>query len=357
MRSFCLAFIAFLTLSGFTCCKNNSSKSCAAANTRQLVDTVGFARFPWQMDSLMARIARSGWSKPEGTQWKTVICPHDDYTYVGDIYPELLCNVTAKTLILIGVAHKAASLGISDSLVFDSYQFWKGPWNKVQVSPVREEIFDRLKGKYAIIKDTLHSVEHSVEALIPWLQYFNKDIQIVPVLVPAMTPERMEECGRALADAIRNVADSHKWEWGRDFAVVGTTDAVHYGNEGWGGSDYAYFGCDSLGNSKAIKHEKEIIDNCLAGPVTPEKIKLFSSYTLNPENYKEYKWTWCGRYSVPVTLFTSWFLNGKPDIDGYRVAYSTSIMNRRIPVDDLRMGRTAVATSCHWVGYAAIGYR
>jgi AmmeMemoRadiSam system protein B len=212
-------------------------------------------------------------------------------------------------------------------------------------------------GKFAIKSDTLQRVEHSLEALIPWLQYFNKDVQIVPILVPAMTPERMEECGSALADAIRSVADSHGWQWGRDFAIVGTTDAVHYGNEEWGGSDYAYFGCDTLGNLKALGHEKEIIDSCLVGPVTPARIKLFSSYTLNPENYKVYKWTWCGRYSVPVTLITSWFLNDKSAIDGHLVAYTTSILHKHIPVDDLRMGRTAIATDCHWVGYAALGYR
>jgi len=59
-----------------------------------------------------------------------VICPHDDYTYVGTLYPELLQNVKAPNLILIGVAHKAAQLRIEDSLVFDSYTDWKGPWKK-----------------------------------------------------------------------------------------------------------------------------------------------------------------------------------------------------------------------------------
>jgi MEMO1 family protein len=214
-----------------------------------------------------------------------------------------------------------------------------------------------LKGKYAIKSDTLQGVEHSVEALIPWLQYFNKNIKIIPVLVPAMTPDRMKECGMALADAIRTVAGRHRWEWGRDFAVVGSTDAVHYGNEEWGGSDYAFFGCDSLGNRKAVEHEKEIIENCLSGPVSPDRIKLFSSYTLKPENYKEYQWTWCGRYSVPVTLYITWFLNDNKPLYGEVVGYSTSLLHKHIPVDDLRMGRTAIATACHWVGYAALGYR
>jgi predicted class III extradiol MEMO1 family dioxygenase len=72
------------------------------------------------MDSLMTRIGRTGWKKNAGLAWKLVICPHDDYTYVGVLYPELLQNVKASNLILIGVAHKAARMGIEDSLVFDS---------------------------------------------------------------------------------------------------------------------------------------------------------------------------------------------------------------------------------------------
>jgi len=34
-----------------------------------------------------------------------------------------------------------------------------------------------------------------------------------------------------------------------------------------------------------------IIDSCLKGEIVPEKIRLFSKYTLNPENFREYKWT------------------------------------------------------------------
>jgi len=88
---------------------------------RPLKDTIGFAQYSWQMDSLMAKLDRKGWKKTEGLPWKMAICPHDDYTYVGTLYPEILQNIKASNLILIGVAHKAAQLGIEDSLVFDSY--------------------------------------------------------------------------------------------------------------------------------------------------------------------------------------------------------------------------------------------
>jgi AmmeMemoRadiSam system protein B len=328
-----------------------------ALKIRPLKDTVGFAQYSWQMDSLMSRIKRLGWEAHPGLPWKFAICPHDDYTYVGKLYPELLQNIKAPNLILIGVAHKAAQLHIEDSLVFDSYKCWKGPWKNISVSPAREEIFSLLAGKFAIVNDSLQKIEHSVEAMIPFLQYFNRNISIIPILVPTMSPERMEACGKALADAIKAVAKGHKWEWGTDYAIIVTTDAVHYGNEDWGGVDRAYFGCDENGNIKARDHEAEIIDSCFTGELKPEKIRLFNNFTLKSENYRDYKWTWCGRYSVPVASYASYYLNESKPLSGELVGYSTSITSAHIPVDDIVMGRTAIATNCHWVGYASIGYR
>jgi MEMO1 family protein len=338
-------------------CNSGEGGKVVFYKVRQLRDTIGFARYPWQMDSLMSRISKSSWKKGEGETLRMAICPHDDYTYVGALYPELLQNIKAPNIILIGVAHKAASMGVEDSLVFDSYSHWKGPWSDIPVSPLREEIYNILKSKYAVINDSLQAVEHSVEAMIPFLQYFNRNISIVSVLVPAMSPDRMEECGKALAAAIRKVTNRNGWEWGADYAIVVTTDAVHYGNEDWGGADRAYFGCDSSGNIKARNYESEIIENCLVGPIDPVKIRLFSEYTIDKDNFREYKWTWCGRYSVPVALYASYYLGNQESVSGKLTGYSTSITSEHIPVDDLLMGRTAIATDCHWVGYAALGYR
>jgi AmmeMemoRadiSam system protein B len=349
-------FFLVVTINLLSCNQADAVKH-VLVQLRPLKDTVGFAQYSWQMDSLMSRMGRNGWKRNEGAAWKLAICPHDDYTYVGALYPELLQNIKAPNLILIGVAHSAARMGIEDSLVFDSYTHWKGPWKDISVSPVREEIYKILKNKTAIINDTLQKAEHSVEALIPFLQYFNKDISIVSILVPAMSPARMDECGKALAEAINEVASKYKWKWGNDYAIIVTTDAVHYGNEDWGGVDRAYFGCDEKGNQKAREHEEEIINNCLKGGIAPEKIQLFNTYTLNQANYREYKWTWCGRYCVPVALYTSYYLNGSRPLSGELVGYSSSITSVHIPVDDLIMGRTAIATDCHWVGYAALGYR
>lgn len=358
MKKFSI-FLCSLSLSVIivSSCAPKRDQGDAVLTVRPLKDTTGFAHYPWQVDSIMKRIVAAGWHENKRPSWQLVICPHDDYTYTGYIYPQLLQNVRAKNLFLIGVAHKAAKYKIEDSLVFDSYRYWKGPWDDIPVSPVREELLAMLKGKCAIVNDTLHKAEHSLEGLVPYLQYFNHDITIVPILVPSMSPARMEECGKQLAEAISSVASRRGWIWGQDYAIVATTDAVHYGDEDWGGSNMAPFGCDAKGNGKAVEHEFGIIDSCLTGVINPEKIRLFNSKTLNDKDYHVYKWTWCGRYSIPLALYTGYYLGKSDLLNGETEAYSTSILNEHIKVDDLQMGTTAIATAHHWVGYAAIGYR
>jgi hypothetical protein len=51
------------------------------------------------------------------------------------------------------------------------------------------------------------------------------------------------------------------------------------------------------------------------------------------------------------------YINDLQPLNGELTGYSTSITSDHIPVYDIRMGRTAIATACHWVGYAALGYR
>ena len=338
-------------------CNTGNNIELADNKIRQQVDTVGFAQYSWQIDSVMARLDRKGWKKLSGDPWKLAICPHDDYTYVGKLYPEVLHNVMADNIFIIGVAHKAAQLGLEGYLIFETHSQWYGPYGNVPVSPARNEIFQVLGEEYAIRSDTMHTVEHSLESMIPFIQYFNRNISIIPILVPAMSPERMNECSKALAKAIKETMVSRQWEWGSDYSIVVTTDAVHYGNEGWGGRDYALYGCDNEGNKKAREHELEIINNCLAGEVGSDNFRLFSDYTLSENDHRKYKWTWCGRYCVPVALYTAYYLNDSNPIKGELIGYSTSITSEHIPVKDIGMGTTAIATDCHWVGYAAIGYR
>lgn len=333
-----------------------TGKRDAALSIRYPIDSVGFAVTAQQMDGVMSRLSWYPDTVNGDNPWKVCISPHDDYIYVNDIYPQLLQNIKSDIVILFGVAHKAASLGLADSLVFDSHDYWSGPYGNVKISDIRSEIESLLPENLYTVNDSMHKIEHSLESLIPFLQYFNRDIEIIPILVPFMSPEKMRETGDALALAIDKIIKERSLEPGSDISIVITSDAVHYGNEDWGGKDQAEFGCDTLGNSMAMNREREILEKCLTGELTEEKIKLFSSYTLQSDDYHVYKWTWCGRYSIPVGLYTSLKLFGSDLEQGKLIAYSTSITNKHIDFRDLGMGTTAIATACHWVGYPAIGF-
>ena len=244
-------------------------------------------------------------------------------------------------------------------MIFDSFKEWQEPYGNVKVSPIREEIMKNLPEGAYLVHDSMQIVEHSVEAIIPFLQYTKRDLRIVCILVPYMSFDRMNELSGQLAMSIKKVMKTDGLEWGKDVAMVMSTDAVHYGDEEWGGQNYAQYGCDSTGFNQAIAHEKEIIDNCLAGILLPDRIKRFVDYTVKPEDYRSYKWTWCGRYSVPFGLLTILKIQAmisKNALTGVPAGYGTSLNKPGIEVTDLKMGRTAIATLHHWVGYAGIGY-
>ena len=341
-----------------------------AEKVRKPVDLIGFPTQSWQMDSVMNRIFNiqgqkilDSWKKydiKKFTPWKVAICPHDDYTYAGWLYPVVLRNVKASTVILIGVAHKARKFGLEDKMVFDSFDQWAEPYGPVKVSILREKLLNQLPRSTYIIHDSLQQAEHSIEAIIPVLQYYNRKVEIVPILVPYMSSSRMESLAASLSLAITKVIQEMNLGWNKDVAIVISNDAVHYGDEDWGGQNYAPYGCDSVGYNKALAHEYEIINNCLLGNISKPKLRQFSEYTVQDTNYRTYRWSWCGRYAVPFGLLTALYmeqnLRSNP-LKGMLLGYSNSIMQPAIPVEDLKMGRTGIANMHHWVGYAAIGYK
>ena len=354
-------------LCSLSSCTEVTKTKLATANqaTRQMVDTVGFAHLGWQVDTVVDRIGRTFPKEMAATKvdpnrpWRVAICPHDDYTYASWHYPALLKNLKAKTVIIFGVAHKARQLNISDRIVFDTYQAWHGPYKNIKVSSFREVLMDALPKTLYLVSDTLQKVEHSVESMLPFLQYFNRDVEIVSILVPAMETGTMAEIAEPLAWAIAKTMKERRLEWGKDVALLITTDAVHYGDEDWGGKNMALFGADSAGYIKAVSKEHMILDSCLTGSLNTERIKKFAATTVKPDDYREYQWTWCGRYSVPFGLIVALDLRKELDskpLSGKLIGYSTSIDHLPLKVDDLWMGRTAKATIRHWVGYASVGF-
>ena len=190
------------------------------ATGRGQMDTVGFASTAAQMDMVHAQAAAAaapreaalraehGWTDAE-PRFVAAVCPHDDYYYASRLYQLALARVRAPVVVLFGVFHKARAFDVSDRLVFDRFATWRGAYGPVKVSPLREDLLARIRLEDRVVDNDMHQVEHSLEALVPFLQANNPNVEIVPILVPHMEWPVMERwSSRAVRGAGRRGATS-----------------------------------------------------------------------------------------------------------------------------------------------------
>ena len=323
---------------------------------RHVHDTIGFTKYEWQLDAIYKRL---GIQDSKNTmQWKAAISPHDDYKYAGRLYHESLKGINANTIILIGVAHRARNFDLQDKIIFGDFTHWESPYGDLKVSDLNAQIIERLPKSSYLVHNDMQELEHSLEAIVPFLHRKNEELEIIPILVPYINYATIDSVSTDLALVVSNILKEKNLAYGKDVAVVISNDAVHYGNEEWS-ADLAPFGVDDKGTQKARALDMEIIEKCLVNEISNTKVKTFTEYTVQATDYKEYKWVWCGRYSVPFGLSFANKLNQElhnTSLTGTFLDYESSIDHDLIKVEDLGMGTTAIATQKHWVAYASIQY-
>jgi len=291
-------------------------------------------------------------------KWIAGVCPHDDHLLAGRVYVHLFQNLNAKRYVIFGVAHKAANWGAKDSLIFDSFDYWQSPYAPIKVSELRQEIINLLPQNAFIINNEWQSEEHSVEGIVPFIQHYNRDAEIVSILVPYMNWQRIEKLSNNLADGLAEIIQKHNWILSEDIAFICSNDGDHYGDRDWGGRNLAPFGADETGYRKAMQQDSSLISENLTGELTSEKLQEFCNRVWGENSIKEYKIRWCGGFSVPFGLNTVRILMEKlnhPSLTGYLLSYDTSYNLGKLPLD-IGIGTTAPNHIRHWVGYSAIGY-
>lgn len=338
---------------------------------RGQMDTVGFAVRAEQMDAVLDQCRklaepqekvlreRFGWN--DSTRFIAGVCPHDDYYYAGRLYELLIPRIRAKRVVLFGVFHKARVFDCRDKLVFDAFKTWHGPYGPVKVSPLREELLKRLPTDDFIVNNDMQTVEHSIEAIVPWLQAYNREVEIVSILIPHMNWETMDQLAADLATAFGAICREQEWRLGKDLALICSADAVHYGDAGWGGSNYAPFGADVESYEQAVERDLGLAQKHLCGELKAEKLRDFLYQCADSIDVSQYKITWCGRFSIPFGLNVAARLADNLEsrkLEGTLLDYGTSVSEESLNLEELGgMGATAPNNLHHWVGYAAVGYR
>ncbi len=144
-----------------------------------------------------------------------VVSPHAGYVYSGAVAGETFARVQIpETVVILGPNHhgrgEALALGVSD---------WSMPLGKV---PIERTLADAVLRRSRVIvgDDTAHLYEHSLEVQVPFLQYLQENLKIVPIVVSHVSYSVCQEAAMDLAAAIR--------EFTAPVLIVASTDMTHY---------------------------------------------------------------------------------------------------------------------------------
>lgn len=285
------------------------------------------------------------------------ISPHDDYLYAGKIYYPLYKLIHTKEVVVFGVTHGTVRKAINEpknALILDEFDKWQGPYNDIKISPLREIIKIQLDPQYYMVSNKAQSIEHSIEGVIPFLQHYNPNVKITPMMVTGMSFERMDSLSTMLADIILFYVKENNLKPGEDVFFLISNDANHYGED----FNNQPYGLDEKAHNLATENDKRIADETFNGSVTQDKIKNFSNELWTEAGVNENCPLWCGRYPIVLGLLTinkivSW--SGKK-LTGKVFKYSDTWTGGVLPVKGTNMGITAPYSLKHWVGFLSAGF-
>jgi len=324
-----------------------------AQGTRPVRDPIGYVWSPNPMNRLMNYLLASCHSDADLPTLVAGICPHDDFLYAGPVYLPIMRRIQTREVIIFGVTHHDVRIAMKDPknvLILDSYDNWKGPYGPVELSPFREILKRKLLPKDYIVSNKAQSLEHSIEGMVPFLQYFNRKIKITPVMVTGMSFERMQRLSSKVAEIIIGYMKDNNLEPGKDVFFLISSDANHYGED----FDNTVFGTGEQGHDAAVANDWRIARELLSGKITKQKIQDEMKAT------SEGKALWCGRYSIPFGMLTTLkvlrALAPEKQINGQVLRYADTYSNGPIPLRKTGFGITAPFSLQHWVGHLSVGY-
>jgi len=145
-----------------------------------------------------------------------LLSPHAGYMYSGPVAGATISRIVIKdTFVILGPNHTGR--GKPFSIMTEGS--WETPLGSVEIdSELGKEL---LKRSRFLEEDTLaHAYEHSIEVQIPFLQYFKKDIKIVPIILAPAPGATYKEIGKAISEAIKGL--------GREAVILASSDMTHY---------------------------------------------------------------------------------------------------------------------------------
>jgi AmmeMemoRadiSam system protein B len=145
-----------------------------------------------------------------------LVSPHAGYMYSGPVAGAVISRVSFKdTFVIMGPNH--TGMGQPFSIMTEG--IWKTPLGDVEIDAELASAI--LEASPTLRADHVaHLEEHSIEVQLPFLQYFEQDVKIVPVVIAKGTGDIYKEIGHGIAEACKSL--------GREAVIMASSDMNHY---------------------------------------------------------------------------------------------------------------------------------
>ncbi len=144
-----------------------------------------------------------------------VVTPHAGYDFSGRTAGATFSEVRVPgTAIILGPNH----WGIGSDFAIMSEGAWEMPFGEVKID---SEVATSLKEAFEVLREdaAAHQSEHSLEVEVPFLQYVNPNVQIVPICIVSTDEVKFEALGKSIAETTKNL--------GKEILIVASTDMSH----------------------------------------------------------------------------------------------------------------------------------
>ncbi len=145
-----------------------------------------------------------------------VVLPHAGYVYSGDVAGAVMSRIQVpQQVILLGPNHH----GRGERMAVSAADAWATPLGNVAVAAdLRAHLLTEIP--QLKLDDHAHQQEHSLEVLLPFLQYVQPQLKIVPIALMHLGLVALIELGNGIAQALEN--------WNQPVLLVASSDMNHF---------------------------------------------------------------------------------------------------------------------------------
>lgn len=173
--------------------------------------------YPGKAEELKKMIERMVDLESEKKKAICVVSPHAGFVYSGPVAGAVFSSVLLPDrFVILGPSHR----NVESRIGIMKEGIWETPLGDIPVDAQLAELI--MKNSDAITEDNAaHFNEHSLEVQLPFIQFFKKNISIVPLCISYYSSfEELKELGTSISLGIKAVKEN--------VMIVASTDMSHY---------------------------------------------------------------------------------------------------------------------------------